>query len=286
MENITDKLKQHAFEKKYCVYLHKLPMADRVVYVGEGTLDRAYNFNRPDQWAWSAVFEAFDPVVEIVARDLTKKQAEYLEKKLIEFHRKTIINDPNASKTAKEIRFELVDEFVYYDETSPTFLRWKADMRNNAKANAPAGHITKKSKGYCYVEIAGQSFAIHRVVWVLHNGAIDTDVFVDHIDGDRKNNKITNLRLTNPKLNSHNTLRKVADGKYRNIKENIINGEIKSFSIRWHRIEDNKRLIKTFNVKEFGGIHETFMEAYKFRDYLISVGCLSERIKEGEKPIE
>jgi hypothetical protein len=46
---------------------------------------------------------------------------------------------------------------------------------------------------------------VHRVVWMLLNGAIPDDLDVDHVDFDRSNNKIDNLRLLN---RSQNTYRK------------------------------------------------------------------------------
>lgn len=286
MNNRTEELSKHVSDKKYCVYLHKLE-GGRVVYVGEGTIDRAYNFNRPDQWAWRTVFEMINPVVEIVAKDLTKPAAEHLERLLIKFHYRTIINDPYADKRTKTIPFDLIDEYVYYDESSPTFLRWKNSMKNNARADSPAGHVTKKPKGYCYVEICNQSFAIHRVVWVLHNREISEDVFVDHIDGNRKNNCILNLRLTNPKENAHNRIRKIPESGYRNIRAEKLNGVIVSYIVRWYEINRiGKRNHKCFNVKEYGSISTALLEAYKFRNCLIENGHLPERIKEGEVELD
>ena len=44
----------------------------------------------------------------------------------------------------------------------------------------------------------------HRVVWFLHNGAIPEDKLVDHINGDRSDNRIENLRLVDHTANSQN----------------------------------------------------------------------------------
>lgn len=44
----------------------------------------------------------------------------------------------------------------------------------------------------------------HRVVWYKHYGAIPEGLLIDHIDGDRGNNCVTNLRLVTHTDNSQN----------------------------------------------------------------------------------
>lgn len=52
------------------------------------------------------------------------------------------------------------------------------------------GHVTKQ--GYVHVSIKNQTFKEHRVIFLLVNGYIPK--FIDHIDGNKSNNKIENLR--------------------------------------------------------------------------------------------
>lgn len=42
------------------------------------------------------------------------------------------------------------------------------------------------------------SLYVHRIIWMLHNGAIPDDKVVDHIDDDKTNNDISNLQLLSP----------------------------------------------------------------------------------------
>lgn len=46
--------------------------------------------------------------------------------------------------------------------------------------------------------------SLHRDVWQYHNGAIPKHLMIDHIDRDRSNNQIENLRLVTAKENRAN----------------------------------------------------------------------------------
>lgn len=64
-----------------------------------------------------------------------------------------------------------------------------------------------RAKGKSYVKLAynGRFFQYHNVVWFLNNGPIPTGYTVDHVDGNKLNNKIENLRLASPKQQTYNT---------------------------------------------------------------------------------
>lgn len=57
--------------------------------------------------------------------------------------------------------------------------------------------------GYVYVSIGGQSLQAHRVAWAIHSGEWPKQQ-IDHIDGDRQNNRIENLRLATQTQNNWN----------------------------------------------------------------------------------
>lgn len=48
----------------------------------------------------------------------------------------------------------------------------------------------------------------HRLVWVMHNGDIPDGMMVDHINLDKSDNRIENLRLVNKSGNAQNAKRK------------------------------------------------------------------------------
>ena len=56
---------------------------------------------------------------------------------------------------------------------------------------------TTVGKGYLSCRINKRQVAGHRVIWAIHYGEDPGDMIVDHIDMDRSNNRISNLRLVN-----------------------------------------------------------------------------------------
>jgi hypothetical protein len=57
--------------------------------------------------------------------------------------------------------------------------------------------------GYKKGAIFGNTFQAHRIAWILHFGE-EPKLFLDHIDGDRSNNKISNLREATRSQNQSN----------------------------------------------------------------------------------
>ncbi|RZF66529.1 HNH endonuclease [Sphingomonas populi] len=73
--------------------------------------------------------------------------------------------------------------------------------RSNAKI---AGYLG--SDGYLRIQCRYRKYRAHRVAWLLHYGEWPS-MHLDHRDGDRSNNAITNLRVATPAQNSANTSR-------------------------------------------------------------------------------
>lgn len=95
------------------------------------------------------------------------------------------------------------NDFVYYDEESPSCLKWVKDKQpSRYKHREIAGGVW--SNGYYSLRINYIAYLCHRVVWVLHNGTIENNVVIDHIDGDPSNNRIDNLRAVTKRGNCQN----------------------------------------------------------------------------------
>lgn len=65
-----------------------------------------------------------------------------------------------------------------------------------------AGFI--RPDGYVQVKYSQKKYFVHRLIWEMHNGAIPDGMEIDHIDGDRSNNLVTNLRIVSRLENARN----------------------------------------------------------------------------------
>lgn len=97
-------------------------------------------------------------------------------------------------------QLSLLEKFTY-DSEIPSCLRSKPSTR--LKNGRPLGSVSETSP-YYRVSFRDEEWMAHRVIWVMHYGAIPEGFQIDHVDGNRINNRIENLRLVSPKMNSRN----------------------------------------------------------------------------------
>lgn len=68
-----------------------------------------------------------------------------------------------------------------------------------------------RSDGYHQIYFRGRSCALaHQIVWELHHGPIPEGMWIDHIDGNRSDSRIENLRLATPTQNGQNKRKQFA----------------------------------------------------------------------------
>lgn len=99
---------------------------------------------------------------------------------------------------------EIIIRCLKVSADSPTGLIWqdKVSSYSPITVGEPAGSMS--NRGYYNVSVKGKTFRAHRVVYFLTHGEWPDQV--DHIDGNRGNNRPDNLRSVNNLLNGHNRL--------------------------------------------------------------------------------
>lgn len=94
-----------------------------------------------------------------------------------------------------------VDEWLNFDIETGTFT-WRKSPSNNVNVGDTAGTIG--AYGYVIFSLCGRRWLAHRLIWTYLHGVIPDGHEIDHINGDRKDNRPTNLRLVSRALNNQN----------------------------------------------------------------------------------
>lgn len=95
---------------------------------------------------------------------------------------------------------ELKELFDYDPETGK--LNWrKPPKRSKSKPGDEAGCL---HRGYRLVGLRQSLYKVHRLIWMWVYGEDPIDKQIDHINGQRNDNRISNLRLVNQQQNNWN----------------------------------------------------------------------------------
>ena len=99
------------------------------------------------------------------------------------------------------ISYERAIEVLNYAPETGLFT-WKKSLNRRIKVGAAAGLVNMY--GYVAIKIDKKKILAHRLAWLFVNGRLP-DKQIDHIDGDRANNRIINLREVSGSQNQRNS---------------------------------------------------------------------------------
>lgn len=106
-------------------------------------------------------------------------------------------------KTTPVISAERLRELLTYDPLTGEF-HWAVNRRGPARAGDLAGTIGNHR--YWSIKLDGGRYLAHRLAWLYVHGMFPT-ADIDHINGCRTDNRITNLRDVCRSENTHNVRR-------------------------------------------------------------------------------
>lgn len=99
------------------------------------------------------------------------------------------------------ISVERVRELLHYCPITGEFL-WKSYRNPQAIEGQRAGHISNTG-GYLVIGIDNKVMQAHRLAWLHYFGAWPTEQ-IDHINHNKLDNRISNLREVSQRQNLHN----------------------------------------------------------------------------------
>lgn len=102
------------------------------------------------------------------------------------------------------VSVEQLRSLLAYDAETGVFT-WRASSKGcPVRAGAVAG--TAHALGYIAISIGGRKYLAHRLAWLYVNGAWP-ELDIDHINGNKRDNRIANLRDTTRAINIQNQRR-------------------------------------------------------------------------------
>lgn len=104
----------------------------------------------------------------------------------------------------RDMKYQGIDigDFSLYFKYDPStgIISWQRTHRESSLHGTHAGHDTTQ---YRQLKLFGKTLSYAQVAWILYYGEV-AQGFIDHIDGNKKNNRINNLRVSTNRQNQNN----------------------------------------------------------------------------------
>lgn len=111
------------------------------------------------------------------------------------------------------LTYDRLREVLNYDATTGVFT-WRTKTSRKVIVGREAGSLTRH--GYVSIRIDGKAYYAHRLAWCYMHGDWP-DAEIDHINGDKTENHISNLRQATRKQNMENRVQPIGASGYRGV---------------------------------------------------------------------
>ena len=175
-----------------------------------------------------------------------------------------------------DLRLKIPDkvyEYLYYDSTSPTCLRWlkSGRLKGRGAEQIYKGDIAGNRFGDKRLQMTfdGVSYPVSAIVYKLvHKEDIPPHLVVDHINGDAFDNRIENLRTVTYAINSRNRCKTSNNSSgWNGIHWSTKTGKLGQLTLyccaTWYDL-DNKNKRKYFRADSLG-LMPCLAEAIRYR---------------------
>ena len=148
------------------------------------------------------------------------------------------------------ITYEYLITILTYNKDTGNF-KWVKQRYYRPNQRETAGYLDKD--GYNIIKIDGRKYQAHRLAW-LYTYKQWPEKFLDHIDGNRANNKIENLRQA--------TIRKNGQNRVEHRKGNLVGAQRKNN--KWYScIQINYKRINLGYFDTEQKAHQAYLNAIK-----------------------
>jgi hypothetical protein len=107
-------------------------------------------------------------------------------------------NLPSIDYLHKRLRYEPETGKLFWRDCEDMPVQWRARYAGKEAFTALSTH------GYPYGAVDDRKFSAHRIIWAIHHGYWPRDQ-IDHINGIRVDNRISNLRVVTHEENQRNS---------------------------------------------------------------------------------